>query len=1058
MAAAVAGQITCGKSWVLHYHLELRREELKLDEAPGLFSTAALRGLLWRDLDFLKNVWEELVQLPDQVPAAPGEMAMVPSENGATTACLATVPTVLGCKVPSFNEASPAVALPYGEDGMVSRAGDGSCPLGTFILPPLAEMLCAFSAMKNVFRALPARSLHWFQENVSMCAVSGQIVPLNALVAESLLRNLPKVPDNLEVVPVPRKMEDLAATLGICVRPDVDMCWLILRSLCDAGVRTVGPYVENLAMLQSLRCTDGSAASSDPPSDMENQAILFLPSSTNSEPSFAALSEIYVTQELGTKTMPKDEEEAGRAGRTGRESRAPEVEMLRDPSCQVISCASPTVSTHNVAYWSFASELKLMGCAERPSVAEALQALQRAAQEPSFRQRIGPSSVKDRGELLNDHGLEVMLSLYRLLELALSAVEDVPSWDWKERWHPGDPERLTPTRVMQTGATLTAACSMHGPLPIVTWEGRLVTGCSEVWACRSSWFLDSVLDAAPICFIHRDIAEHCPRLELTEVSEVFSEVLGRKIQVVSCNWIALELFFSPKVEPKETDATPKEWFSDVPGLIKERLRAQPSFAMIGGVLVLATHFVKEAAERAALAAAALALALQEMGKTRQDAEDRGTWGYMVQNMGPGTQPLSPEEKIRSFTSERFWEGSSSQSHAGFNIRQVRSTEVLLPSGIGEEATLPGLMGSFGAVEQYEDDEEATTVRLRGFPGDHRRDHELFADALGRILSDHGTVSYRRTPAPANAMEILAVKESGMIPLDVGCWQEQQKRVGERAEHFYSCFLESVFGDAYKPTRDWVSSARSCVYPGRGTDDACGFDFVVLDTAQRIDDPQLLRLEADSFLARVDPAAGRPVAGRAAASPVAAPAAKPVAKAAAKTETQVATVNIPAATVGLVIGKGGATVKWMSQESGAQIQVVDGNTPGLANLKIEGSKAQIQHAKQLIQEVVYSRQWDTRSGRVWKGNSSNGSDVETADQVDIEWTDYEKRRYNKYKIHNFMRVLRAKEKNQKDVVVFLQIPEPQLEKLQDLWPPIRDSFKRGNMTFALPKNDTTTESK
>ena len=24
------------------------------------------------------------------------------------------------------------------------------------------------------------------------------------------------------------------------------------------------------------------------------------------------------------------------------------------------------------------------------------------------------------------------------------------------------------------------------------------------------------------------------------------------------------------------------------------------------------------------------------------------------------------------------------------------------------------------------------------------------------------------------------------------WQEQQKRVGERAEHFYSCFLESAF--------------------------------------------------------------------------------------------------------------------------------------------------------------------------------------------------------------------------------------------------------------------------
>jgi hypothetical protein len=28
-----------------------------------------------------------------------------------------------------------------------------------------------------------------------------------------------------------------------------------------------------------------------------------------------------------------------------------------------------------------------------------------------------------------------------------------------------------------------------------------------------------------------------------------------------------------------------------------------------------------------------------------------------------------KEKIRSFTSERFWEASSSQSHAGYNIRR-----------------------------------------------------------------------------------------------------------------------------------------------------------------------------------------------------------------------------------------------------------------------------------------------------------------------------------------------------------------------------------------------------
>ena len=53
------------------------------------------------------------------------------------------------------------------------------------------------------------------------------------------------------------------------------------------------------------------------------------------------------------------------------------------------------------------------------------------------------------------------------------------------------------------------------------------------------------------------------------------------------------------------------------------------------------------------------------------------------------------------------------------------------------------------------------TRLRACPGE-RRDHELFTDALGRILSDHGTVSYRKTAAPANAAEILAVKETSAL--------------------------------------------------------------------------------------------------------------------------------------------------------------------------------------------------------------------------------------------------------------------------------------------------------
>ena len=46
--------------------------------------------------------------------------------------------------------------------------------------------------------------------------------------------------------------------------------------------------------------------------------------------------------------------------------------------------------------------------------------------------------------------------------------------------------------------------------------------------------------------------------------------------------------------------------------------------------------------------------------------------------------------------------TSTHLHAPSSVswRQVRSTEVLLPNGVGEEATLPGLMGSFGEVVSW----------------------------------------------------------------------------------------------------------------------------------------------------------------------------------------------------------------------------------------------------------------------------------------------------------------------------------------------------------------------
>eukprot|EP00438_Fugacium_kawagutii_P006036 Skav202275 [mRNA] locus=scaffold3044:69649:74743:- [translate_table: standard] len=259
-----------------------------------------------------------------------------------------------------------------------------------------------------------------------------------------------------------------------------------------------------------------------------------------------------------------------------------------------------------------------------------------------------------------------------------------------------------------------------------------------------------------------------------------------------------------------------------------------------------------------------------------------------------------------------------------------------------------------------------------------------------------------------------------------------------------------------------------------------------------DDVTMLRLEPDSFLAHVEPSAGRPLLG--------------VLK-------QLGPLGqaLGSAQVGLVIGKGGATVKWMSQESGAQIHRVDGTADtGLASLKrldrkgampIEGTKEQIQYAKQLIQEaplvcggaaamapggrqppvpaadgseissrlcalVSLDRTWEDHFGAIEAskvplnslvlcGTLTATCDVETDRTVDIEWTDYEKRRYTKYKARPGPAVRSYGElwfRYGVDIAIFLQIPEPQLEKLQDLWPPIRDSFTLGNLTFAPKKEE------
>ena len=52
------------------------------------------------------------------------------------------------------------------------------------------------------------------------------------------------------------------------------------------------------------------------------------------------------------------------------------------------------------------------------------------------------------------------------------------------------------------------------------------------------------------------------------------------------------------------------------------------------------------------------------------------------------------------------------------------------------------------------------ARCLSLPG-LRRDHELFGEVLGRILSDHGTVSFRHgTGVPAHTTDIATIKDDG----------------------------------------------------------------------------------------------------------------------------------------------------------------------------------------------------------------------------------------------------------------------------------------------------------
>eukprot|EP00252_Welwitschia_mirabilis_P021639 TRINITY_DN5599_c0_g1_i2.p1 TRINITY_DN5599_c0_g1~~TRINITY_DN5599_c0_g1_i2.p1 ORF type:complete len:355 (-),score=54.13 TRINITY_DN5599_c0_g1_i2:45-1109(-) len=78
-------------------------------------------------------------------------------------------------------------------------------------------------------------------------------------------------------------------------------------------------------------------------------------------------------------------------------------------------------------------------------------------------------------------------------------------------------------------------------------------------------------------------------------------------------------------------------------------------------------------------------------------------------------------------------------------------------------------------------------------------------------------------------------------------------------------------------------------------------------------------------------------------------------------TEQVQIKVPNNRVGLIIGKGGESIKNMQSKSGARIQLIPlhlppGDTSTERNVHITGTRKQIEHAQQLITEIVNSEVW------------------------------------------------------------------------------------------------------
>ncbi|ORY47397.1 hypothetical protein BCR33DRAFT_96500 [Rhizoclosmatium globosum] len=93
--------------------------------------------------------------------------------------------------------------------------------------------------------------------------------------------------------------------------------------------------------------------------------------------------------------------------------------------------------------------------------------------------------------------------------------------------------------------------------------------------------------------------------------------------------------------------------------------------------------------------------------------------------------------------------------------------------------------------------------------------------------------------------------------------------------------------------------------------------------------------------------------------------------------QTVTMEVPGERVGLVIGRGGETIKMLQQKTGARITVVQDGNPrqGYKTVTIQGTDAQIEESKKMISDIV--------EARVMVGSSVGGGGALGQEMVEVK---------------------------------------------------------------------------